>query len=297
MKLEIRNLSKQYVYNLALNNFSLELTEGVYGLLGPNGSGKTTLLRIIADVLKPTEGKIFFDGEDKDVMNERYRDILGYLPQECGFYKNFTAYKFLMYISALKGIEKGLASRKAMELLEVVNLRDEAEKKIGSFSGGMRQRLGIAQALLNDPKILILDEPTSGLDPKERIRFRNLISEIANDRIIILSTHIVSDVEYIAKEVILLKKGQLIRKEKPEILLSEFDGKVWTANIEEELLSDMEKSFKIGNIVRQDKGIQVRMVSEEKPVFSAVQQKPRLEDMYLYYFDEAGEENDAAYKI
>lgn len=286
MKLKIDGISKQYVYKQALKNFSLELTEGVYGLVGPNGSGKTTLLRIIADVLEPTEGKITVDGIDKNRLDEKYRELLGYLPQDCGFYKNFTAYKFLIYIAALKGLDKGLASEKSMELLKVVNLENEANKKIGTFSGGMRQRLGIAQSLLNDPKILILDEPTSGLDPKERIRFRNLISEISGDRIIILSTHIVSDIEYIAKEVILLKEGQLIRKEQPEALLRELNGKVWSACIPESALVELERDYRIGNVVRKGNGIEVRIISDTKPIPNAVLQDSRLEDMYLYYFDE-----------
>jgi ABC-type multidrug transport system ATPase subunit len=194
-----------------------------------------------------------------------------------------------MYISALKGIDKNAASRKSMELLRMVNLEDEADKKIGGFSGGMRQRLGIAQSLLNDPKILILDEPTSGLDPKERIRFRNLISQISGDRIIILSTHIVSDIEYIAKEVMLLKEGKLIEKSGPESLVKKLIGKVWSANIPEEALLELEKEYKIGNVVRREDGVEVRIISDTKPVFNAVPQQPRLEDMYLYYFDEEAE--------
>ncbi|MDF2674129.1 MAG: transporter ATP-binding protein [Clostridiales bacterium] len=290
MKLKIDGISKQYLYKQALKDFSLELTEGVYGLVGPNGSGKTTLLRIIADVLEPTEGKIMVDGQDKNKLDERYRELLGYLPQDCSFYKNFTAYKFLMYIAALKGLDKDFALKKSMELLKIVNLENESDKKIGTFSGGMRQRLGIAQSLLNDPKILILDEPTSGLDPKERIRFRNLISQISGDRIIILSTHIVSDIEYIAKEVILLKEGQLIRKDQPEILLKELKGKVWSACIPEDALMEMEKDYRIGNVVRRDGGVEVRIISDVKPVNNAVIQEPRLEDMYLYYFDEEVED-------
>lgn len=286
MKLKIEGISKQYLYKQALRDFSSELTEGVYGLVGPNGSGKTTLLRIIADVLEPTEGRIIVDNQDKNKLDEKYRELLGYLPQDCGFYKGFTAYKFLMYISALKGLDRDLASKKSMELLKMVNLENQSDKKIGTFSGGMRQRLGIAQSLLNDPKILILDEPTSGLDPKERIRFRNLISQISGDRIIILSTHIVSDIEYIAKEVILLKEGQLIRKEQPEKLLNELKGKVWSLCIPENALMELERDYRIGNIARRGNEVEVRIIADTKPMHNAVIQEPRLEDMYLYYFNE-----------
>jgi ABC-2 type transport system ATP-binding protein len=286
MKLKIDGVSKQYVYKLALDHFTTELTEGVYGLLGPNGAGKTTLLRILADVLNPSEGKITVDGQDKNTMKEGYRDLIGYLPQDCGFYRNFTAFRFLMYISALKGIEKKAATEKTLSLIKLVNLENEGDKKIGSFSGGMKQRLGIAQALLNDPKILILDEPTAGLDPKERIRFRNIISQISGNRIIILSTHIVSDIEYIAKEIIFLKQGKLIKQGKPQELLEALEGKVWTVNVSEEYLTELERDYKIGNVMRQGEGIEVRIISDTKPLFNAVSQKARLEDMYLDYFDE-----------
>jgi ABC-2 type transport system ATP-binding protein len=298
MKLKIDGISKQYLHKLALDNFSMELTEGVYGLLGPNGAGKTTLLRILADVLNPSEGKITVDGENKNIMNERYRELIGYLPQDCGYYKNFTAHRFLMYVSALKGLEKKAATVKVQSLLKLVNLEEESNNKIGNFSGGMRQRLGIAQALLNDPKLLILDEPTAGLDPKERIRFRNVISQISGDRIIILSTHIVSDIEYIAKEVILLKQGKLIKQGKPQEFLEALEGKVWSVTISEDYLTEFERDYKIGNVIRQGDGIEVRVISATKPLFNAVSQKARLEDMYLDYFDEeSGDDMNAGAAI
>ncbi len=208
MELIIDRISKQYKSRIAVDRISVKLQKGVYGLLGANGAGKTTLMRVICGILKPTSGTVTFDG--MDVSEESYRAILGYLPQDFGYYPEFNAMDFLLYMAALKGIPKVQAKRKAKELLELVSLQDVSRKKIKTFSGGMKQRLGIAQALLNDPKLLILDEPTAGLDPKERVRFRNLIESLGKDSIVILSTHIVSDVEHIADEILLMKSGQLI---------------------------------------------------------------------------------------
>jgi len=210
VELVIDRLTKQYKNKIAVDRISLTLKEGVYGLLGANGSGKTTLMRMICGILKPTSGEVKFNGID--VSEEKYRVSLGYLPQEFGYYPEFSAYDFLLYMASLKGLTKHQAKDKAKELFELVSLSDVAHKKIKTFSGGMKQRLGIAQALLNNPKILILDEPTAGLDPNERIRFRNLISRLGKDRIVLLSTHIVSDVEYIASTILLMKNGQIIHK-------------------------------------------------------------------------------------
>lgn len=208
MELVIDRISKQYKSRIAVDRISVKLQKGVYGLLGANGAGKTTLMRVICGILKPTSGTVTFDG--MDVSEESYRAILGYLPQDFGYYPEFNAMDFLLYMAALKGIPKVQAKRKVKELLELVSLQDVSREKIKTFSGGMKQRLGIAQALLNDPKLLILDEPTAGLDPKERVRFRNLIESLGKDSIVILSTHIVSDVEHIADEILLMKSGQLI---------------------------------------------------------------------------------------
>lgn len=208
MELVIDRVSKQYQNKIAVDRISTTLRSGVIGLLGENGAGKTTLMRMLCGILKPSSGTITFDG--LDVSEEMYRDVLGYLPQDFGYYPNFSGRDFLMYMSALKGIEKAAARRKCDELLQTVNLEQVANKKIKTYSGGMKQRLGIAQAVLNNPKILILDEPTAGLDPKERVRFRNLIAELGKDSIVILSTHIVSDVEQIADRILMMKSGQII---------------------------------------------------------------------------------------
>lgn len=208
MELIIDRVSKQYKNRIAVDRVSVTLHQGVYGLLGANGAGKTTLMRMLCGILTPTSGTITFDGTD--VSSEEYRAILGYLPQDFGYYPEFTAMDFLLYLAALKGIPKSQAKRRAQELLELVSLQDVSRKKIKTFSGGMKQRLGIAQALLNDPKLLILDEPTAGLDPKERVRFRNLIEQLGKNSIVLLSTHIVSDIEHIADEILMMKDGQLI---------------------------------------------------------------------------------------
>ena len=214
MELILDRVSKQYQNKIAVDRISLKLPQGVYGLLGANGAGKTTLMRMICGILRPTGGTITFDG--LDVSCEDYRSILGYLPQDFGYYPDFTGMDFLLYIAALKGLPKSCAKRRAARLLELVDLQDKARKKVRTYSGGMKQRLGIAQALLNEPKLLVLDEPTAGLDPKERVRFRNLIAEIGRDNIVLLSTHILSDIEHIADTVLMMKNGQLIYQGKHE---------------------------------------------------------------------------------
>ena len=286
MELTIENISKHYKDKQAVRHFTAELSPGVYGLLGPNGAGKSTLLRMLADILRPTSGSIRLNNQDISKLGEAYRDMLGYLPQQCGFYKGFTARQFLMYIASLKGLDRGYAVGKVDEMLQLVGLADQAKRKIKSFSGGMRQRLGIAQALLNDPKVLILDEPTAGLDPKERIRFRNILSELSGDRIVILSTHIVSDVQYAAKEVLLMKEGRLLKQDSLALLLGKLSGGVWKAKIDESQLLQLKQRFKIGNILRQPDGIEVRILAAEQPFSSALPESPGLEDLYLHYFNE-----------
>lgn len=208
MELCIDRLTKQYENKIAVDRVSLQLTNGVYGLLGANGAGKTTFMRMLCGILKPTSGTVTFDG--MDVSSEEYRAELGYLPQDFGYYPDFNGMDFLLYMASLKGLTKTEAKRKSKKLLELVSLSDVAKKKIATYSGGMKQRLGIAQALLNDPKIIILDEPTAGLDPKERVRFRNLIKELGTESIVLLSTHIVSDIEHIADTVLMMKAGQIV---------------------------------------------------------------------------------------
>lgn len=286
MELTIQNISKHFKELVAVNQFTAELTSGVYGLLGPNGAGKTTLLRMLADILRPTSGMIQLNGQDIRTMEERYRDVLGYLPQQFGYYRQFTGRRFLMYIAALKGLEKRAATTKVEEVLQLVGLGYEADSKIKSYSGGMRQRLGIAQALLNDPKVLILDEPTAGLDPTERIRFRNILSEMSANRIIILSTHIVSDIEYVAKDVLLMKQGCLLKQDRLLSLLEELKGSVWKVTVDESQLPILKQRYKIVNILCCDSRVEVRILSPDKPLLTAQPVTAGLEDLYLHYFNE-----------
>ncbi|MRZ79255.1 ATP-binding cassette domain-containing protein [Paeniclostridium sordellii] len=288
MELTFKNITKVFKDKIAVNDFNVTLTSGVYGLLGPNGAGKTSLMRIIADVSNATSGEVYLNGKSKTELGADYRDVLGYLPQDVGFYKSFTAQKFLEYVATLKGIDKEKASIKIDELLKFVNLEKDRKRKIGKFSGGMKQRLGIAQALLNDPQILILDEPTAGLDPNERIRFKNLIAEISRDKIVILSTHIVSDVEFIANEILIMRDGELVEKATPVEMLNSIRGKVHSLKIKEDLLYKVQSKFKVSNIIRDHEHIMVRVVGDESPLIDGVEvieESPNLEDLFLYYFD------------
>lgn len=286
MNLTIENVSKYYNKKCVLKNIDLELTAGVYGILGANGSGKTTLMRILASVLRPTTGRVLLDNRDIMDLNGEYRELIGYLPQQEGLYHNFTVEKFLLYISSLKGLMKENAHERTREVLKLTGLEEHAKKKIGKFSGGMKRRVGIAQALLNDPYILIVDEPTAGLDPKERIRFRNLLSHISSNRIVLLSTHIVSDIEYIAKEVLILKEGQLIKKETPNRLLQDMKGYVWSLEIHSNDVAKFKEHYQVTNLNRIGENVLLRLICKNQPHPNAKQEVPNLEDLYLHYFDE-----------
>lgn len=288
MELRLDRLTKQYKQKLAVDRIDLELKCGVYGLLGANGAGKTTLMRMICDIQEPTSGEIFCNGQNIREMGEEYRDRLGYLPQNFGYYPEFTAYKFLLYIASLKGLGKEQAAVRALYLLEMVGLADQKKQKIKTFSGGMKQRLGIAQAMLNEPEILILDEPTAGLDPKERVRFRNLISSFSKDKIVLLSTHIVSDVEYIADEILVMKDGRLIHRGAPEVVTQEAKGLVWECKVESKDTERYIEQYNVGNLKNVGDKTTLRIISDTCPCEGAVEAEPTLEDLYLYYFNEEG---------
>jgi ABC-2 type transport system ATP-binding protein len=286
-RLEIKNLTKSYGKKNANNNITLTLENGVYGLLGPNGAGKTTLMKQITTLTKPTSGEIIYNGKSIYSIEDEYRGVIGYLPQEFGVYKNFSAKKFLQYVAALKGIDKREANGKVDELLNLVGLYDVRNKAVGKFSGGMKRRVGIAQVLLNDPKIIILDEPTAGLDPQERTRFRNLLSEISKDKIIILSTHIISDIESIAKETIMIKDGGIIMKGSHREILSDMNGKVYRIRTNDEnQLAEIQSKYKVVNLQRGIDFTELRIVSD-KPISyeNAEVIEPKFEDVYMFYFD------------
>ncbi|OLR54951.1 ABC transporter ATP-binding protein [Hornefia porci] len=284
MELRVCDLTKNFGEKCAVKHVSFCLSHGVYGLLGPNGAGKTTLMKMMVDILDPSEGEVLLDGVNIHELGASYRNKLGYMPQEIGVYKNFPAGKFLKYIAALKGITGKEADAKVEELLDLVGLKDVGKKKLGGFSGGMIRRIGIAQTLLNDPQILILDEPTAGLDPQERIRFRNIISELSEKRIVLLSTHIISDMEFIAGKVIILREGSILKIDTTEHLIDEMDGKVWTATIAHKELKAVKGYYTVGNIIQRHDGVEVRIIGNQKPSFACAPAKPILEDVFSYYF-------------
>lgn len=294
MKLAINNVGKLYRNKVwGLRSFSLELEAGVLGLLGPNGAGKTTLMNILATVTKPTEGGVFWNGIDIVQSPNDLRQVLGYLPQNFGIYPNLNAIEFLRYLAAIKGIEGRTARERIDELLQLVNLVDVGKRPLGNFSSGMRQRVGIAQALLNNPQLLIVDEPTVGLDPHERIRFRNLLSELSGDRVVILSTHIVSDVEAAATEIAIINQGLLIEHATPERLLRAVEGKVWSCVIPSRELTSFRQGHLCSSSVRGKDGVHVRVVAESPPSSNAQSAQPTLEDAYLFHIYSAGDSQPA----
>ncbi|MFN2183715.1 MAG: ABC transporter ATP-binding protein [Anaerolineae bacterium] len=284
MNLSIDNVSKLYKGKVwGLKEFSMTLEPGILGLVGPNGAGKSTLMRILATITKPTEGKVTWNGVDIVRSPDGLRAVLGYLPQDFGVYPNLNAVEFLEYMAAIKGLSGHAARQRIDELLQVVNLVEARKRPLGGFSGGMKQRVGIAQALLNDPELLIVDEPTAGLDPEERVRFRNLLSDLSGARIVILSTHIVSDVEASATQIALIRQGRLIRCETPEALLRGVRGRVWEWTAPSTELTALRERYLISSTARHSDGVQVRAVVDAMPAPSAQVVPPRLEDAYLYF--------------
>ena len=283
MRLTIEGVSKRYGSRvLALSEFSLDLGPGVLGLLGPNGAGKSTLMRILATVTRPSEGRIVWNGTNTGSHPDAVRSVLGYLPQDFGVYPNLNPVEFLEYLAAVRGLDAAAARRRIDGLLELVNLSGVRRRPLGGFSGGMRQRVGIAQALLNDPQLLIVDEPTGGLDPEERVRFRNLLSDLSGERIVILSTHIVSDVEAVATRLALIARGRLVRDTSPEELLSSAEGKVWGWTVSSEQLVSVRERHRVSSTVRRADGVHVRVVAETPPAPEAAPLPPTLEDAYLH---------------
>lgn len=282
MALEIAEVSKRYKNVWGLRDFSLTLASGVWGLLGPNGAGKSTLMSILATVTNPTQGKVTWNGIDIGTSPDELRPVLGYLPQDFGVYPNLSAVEFLEYLAAIKGLDGKLARRRIDELLQVFNLVEARNRPLGGYSGGMKQRVGLAQALLNDPKLLIVDEPTVGLDPEERVRFRNLLSDLSGDRIVILSTHIVSDVEATATEIAIISDGRLLISALPETLLQSVENKVWERVIPSVDLPAIRQKYLVSNVMRRSDGVHLRIVAASRPCVDAVPMVPTLEDAYLY---------------
>lgn len=293
MELKIEHLTKEFKSIKAVRDMSYSMHSGVYGLLGVNGAGKTTLMRMICTLLKPTEGSITWEGEDIFAMKGEYRRILGYLPQDFGFYPDFTVQDYLLYIASLKGLKPVVAKKRTEALLHRVGLSEAAKKKMKTLSGGMKRRAGIAQAMLNNPRILILDEPTAGLDPNERIRFRNLISELSAERLVLLSTHIVSDIEYIAKEILLMKDGEIKHSGTLEQISASMPERVWKVTVPRKYVGQILRQYRASNVKNVPGGAELNILSVSRPFAEAVEEEITLEDVFLYYFGEkAGEESD-----
>ena len=282
MELQIEHLFKTYRKKEALHDVSFTLRKGIYGLLGENGAGKSTLMRMLATVDFPTKGRICYDKREIFAMDETYRSLIGYMPQDYSVYPGFTATDFLEYMGVLKGIPQKKLKDRISEVLEFVNLSDAADKRVKTFSGGMKRRIGIAQAIMNEPVILILDEPTAGLDPKERIRFSNIISDMGKDKIVLLSTHIVSDIEAIASELIVMKKGNVLETGAVDTLVQKVKGKVWEAVVSQETYHRLRKERSVIHLKQMEKDVQVRFVGEKYPDVKISQVEPTLEDYYIF---------------
>ncbi|MCI9174533.1 MAG: ABC transporter ATP-binding protein [Lachnospiraceae bacterium] len=289
MELQLNNLTKNFGSFTAVDHLNLTMNNGVYGLLGVNGAGKTTLMRMLCTLLRPTGGSISCNGTDIYKMDGEYRKLLGYLPQDFGFYPEFTVQDYLLYIASIKGIRPAPARKKVRELIPQVGLSKAANKKMKKLSGGMKRRAGIAQAMLNDPKILVLDEPTAGLDPNERIRFRNLISELSEERLVLLSTHIVSDIEYIANKIWLMKDGSLVQEGTAREIIDSMPEKVWLCLVAHDEISRTMQRFKVSNMKSEPQGALLRIISPAPPYPNAEPAEPSLEDVFLYYFGEKNE--------
>ncbi len=289
MRLVISSLTKQYRNGVvALEAIDLDIGPGIVGLLGPNGAGKSTLMRVLATITRPTGGHVTWDGHDITDEPNALRAVLGYLPQDFGVYPHLSAAEFLAYLAAAKGLAPGIARRRIAGLLELVNLADVGKRRLGRFSGGMRQRVGIAQALLNDPKLLIVDEPTAGLDPEERVRFRNLLGELSGERVVILSTHIVSDVEAAATRIAVLRRGRLIADTSPEALLRTLHGKVWEWVVASERIAEVQQQHLVSGTLRREDGVHARVLADEPPAAAATPLPPTIEDAYIYQLARAG---------
>lgn len=293
MELKMTELTRRFGSFTAVDHIDLTMTNGVYGLLGINGAGKTTLMRMLCTLLMPTEGTITCNGKDIFKMGADYRKLLGYLPQDFGFYPEFSVRDYLLYIASIKGIRPAVAKKRVSELIGKVGLSKAAGRKMKKLSGGMKRRAGIAQAMLNDPRILILDEPTAGLDPNERIRFRNLISELSEERLVLLSTHIVSDVEYIANEIWLMKDGKILSQGTAEELTGTMTDRVWKCFADKADVPKLMQRYKVSNIRSELHGAQLRIIAKNRPTADAVMEEPNLEDVFLFYFGEKAGENDA----
>lgn len=281
MELTMEHLGKRYGEHWALRELSLRCEPGLVGLVGPNGAGKTTLMRMIATLLEPTEGIISWNGQDIRTHGAALRQVLGYLPQDFGIYPEFTGRQFLRYLAAMKGLPTSLAHRRVDEVLEIVHLEQVADRKLPTYSGGMKQRIGIAQALLNDPELLIVDEPTAGLDPAERVRFRTLLASLTSTRVIILSTHIISDVEAVANRLVILQEGHGLADTTPDALLADASGKVWSVTTDQATALQLQATYQVSTMVNQMHGITLRLISATRPHEAAVAVDPSLEEAYL----------------